>query len=130
VGQVVPCRRCGRERPHPSRGLCNPCNSLLSCYSFLWASHPEDLAAYPTRPCPARRFTPVQVRAIRRDPRRQVEIAGEYGVAQNTVSKIKLRHLYRDVPDEPAAEPRQRADLPPPAGGEERGTPNEPPPAM
>jgi hypothetical protein len=59
-----------------------------------------------------------------------VEIAAEYGVAQNTVSKIKLRRLYRDIPDEPSAAPRQRAGRPQPADADERGTPNEPPPAM
>lgn len=43
------------------------------------------------------RLTRDQVVAIRADPRRQVDIAGSFGIRQTTVSEIKLRHRWRHV---------------------------------
>jgi hypothetical protein len=47
------------------------------------------------------KLTDEQVIAIRADPRRQWEIAAEYGVSQNHVSRIKSRKVWSHVPDPP-----------------------------
>ncbi len=43
------------------------------------------------------KLTEVQVLAIRVDPRRQVDIAQEYGITQVAVSQIKLRKSWRHL---------------------------------
>jgi hypothetical protein len=43
------------------------------------------------------KLTDDDVRAIRRDTRRQIDIAATYGVAQTVVSKIKLHQAWRHV---------------------------------
>lgn len=43
-------------------------------------------------------FTPDEVRAILADPRPHREIAAEYGMWVHTVSDIKCRRSYRNVP--------------------------------
>ena len=43
------------------------------------------------------KLTDDDVRAIRRDTRRQVDIAATYGIAQTVVSKIKLHQAWRHV---------------------------------
>ena len=42
-------------------------------------------------------FTEEQVRAIRKDPRTQTEIARDYGVSSATISRIVRRLTYREV---------------------------------
>jgi hypothetical protein len=44
-----------------------------------------------------RKLTDEQVRAIRVDDRRQVDIAADYGIRQSLVSRIKLRQAWRHV---------------------------------
>lgn len=46
---------------------------------------------------PNAKVTPEIVRAIRSDPRRQVDIAAHYGISQAVVSKIKLQQTWRHV---------------------------------
>lgn len=40
------------------------------------------------------KLTATEVIAIRRDGRRQIDIAADYGIRQSTVSEIKLRHRW------------------------------------
>jgi hypothetical protein len=46
---------------------------------------------------PASKLTTEQVLSIRKDRRTQVEIAKEYGIAQNMVSKIKTKRAWATV---------------------------------
>lgn len=46
---------------------------------------------------PAYKLTEDKVRAIRKDPRIQIEIAKEYNIAQHTVSMVKLRRIWKHV---------------------------------
>jgi hypothetical protein len=43
------------------------------------------------------KLTPDDVRAIRASNQRQVDLAAQYGVAQNMISKIKLRQFWQHV---------------------------------
>lgn len=43
------------------------------------------------------KLTPDDVRAIRASNERQVDLAARYGVAQNMISKIKLRRFWQHV---------------------------------
>jgi len=45
------------------------------------------------------KLTPVQVRAIRRSQRRQMDLAKRYGVSQATISNIKRGVVYKAVSD-------------------------------
>ena len=49
----------------------------------------------PRRQHPHARLSPFVVRAIRKDPRRQVDIASDYGITQTAVSAIKCCIRYR-----------------------------------
>ena len=47
--------------------------------------------------CPAAKITEDDVRAIRQDTRRQIDIAKDYGISQPVVSKIKLKQAWKHV---------------------------------
>lgn len=51
------------------------------------------------KPRKNRRLTPEQVRAIRADNRRLVDIAADYGMDHSTIADIKHRVIYADVTD-------------------------------
>lgn len=55
------------------------------------------LEAMKNRP---RRFTPEQVRSIRADSRGAPAIGRTYKVSHQTITKIRLRFTYADIPDE------------------------------
>lgn len=44
------------------------------------------------------KLTEAQVLAIRADPRRQIDIAAQYGLKQSTVSGIQLRKSWKHLP--------------------------------
>lgn len=64
-----------------------------------WATLTENQADRVLDGTSLRTLTDDEVRAIRADSRRQVDIAADYGIAQSQVSAIKLRKLYASVPD-------------------------------
>lgn len=100
----------GRPKPAPDqegRHLCG--NGHLGCLNpahLAWGTHQENVddmvghgrANQGTR-SPTVKLTETDVRAIRASTEPQDTLAARYGIAQSTVSKIKLRYRWAHLPD-------------------------------
>lgn len=78
-------------------------NNMLS--NLEWVTHAENVAhALATglllpRPSPNRKLTADQVREIRTSKLSQIKLGEIYGIDQSSISRIKRRENYKDVPD-------------------------------